>query len=324
MTGTPTVFTIFCWAFLTMAQNENHRSNLNEEVCTVFRKLNTTYNGDKNVPPYVGIMFEILALTDVEIKTFEVDIRWDLNPIDLSVQVFTQSGPYIAYFNQSNDWTRVSSTNLVLAAEGNSGIIPVSEFSPVKVGSLTRQSFYISMTNAFIDQTVYGLQKTGDLYLEGDDLQIFVGTGFTSDNFPDTYDKVLHPQFAGIIHYEKTFQCNDDLTSSTEIEFLLLIEREELDESFVLNSNSIVDDKINDILESNEVLRGFVLDYGLQKSFGSTTVSETFSGALSKKFSSFQQISLSVLWCYDNQVNVPMIGLNVQLSSFGARFILST
>lgn len=268
----------FCWAFLTMVKIENLRNDLDEEVCTDFRKLNTTYNGEKSVPPYVGIMFEISAFTDVEIKTFEVDIRWDLNPKDLSVHVFTRSGPYIGSFNQSNDWTRVASTNLVLAAEGNSGIIPVTAFSPVKVEALSRQSFYVSMTDAFIDHTVYALQKTGDIHLKGDDLQLYVGTGFTSDDFPDTFDKVLHPQFAGIIHYEKTFQCSDPLASSTEIEFLFLFERKELDASFVLNCNSIVDAEINDILESNENLAGFVLDYGLQKSSGSTTDFVNFSG----------------------------------------------
>lgn len=263
-----------------MAQNETDPSDLNNDICTIFRTLNSTYNGDNNVPPYFGIMFEISAFTDVEIKSFEVDVRWDLNPTDLSIHVFTRSGPYIGYFNQSHDWIRVASTNLVLAAEGNSGIIPASAFSPVKIPALSRQSFYISMTDAYLDHSVYGLQKTGDIHTKGDDLQLFVGTGFTSDNFPESYDNVLHPQFAGIVHYKKSFQCNGDLTSSTEVEFLFLFEKNELDASFVLNCNSIVDNEINYIFESNDVFRGFVLEFSLQKSSGSTTIAENFAGAI--------------------------------------------
>jgi hypothetical protein len=268
----------FSGAKMDALQHKTFR-NLNDLPCNAFRMLNTTYNGDENVPPYVGIMFEMLAFTDIEIKTFEIDVRWDLDPTDLSVQVYTIAGPYYSQFNQSSAWALLASTDLVLAPEGNSGIIPVSDFSSMRVGALEKRSFYITMKGSFIDHTVYGLQKTGDIHVTGNDIQLYVGSGFTSDNFPDAIDTVLDPQFAGVVHYEKTFQCEDDQAASTNIEFQLLFERANIDESFVLNWNVIINDTMNKLLESNKILLGFVNGNGLQKKSGSTTTAESYSGA---------------------------------------------
>jgi hypothetical protein len=112
------------------------------QSCESNRTLNTTYNGDKNVPPFVGIMFEISSLADIEIITFEVDIRWDMKPSDLSIQVYTIDGTFAERFNQSYSWDLLASIEIALAPEGNSGIIPTSDFTSVTVKAMEKRSFY--------------------------------------------------------------------------------------------------------------------------------------------------------------------------------------
>ena len=258
-----------------------HRT-LNEKFCKADRSFNTTYNGDKDVPPFVGIMFEISSFIDVEISTFEIDIRWDMNPANLSVQVFTIDGHFAERFNKSLAWDVLASTEIVLAPEGNSGIVPASDFTPVSIKALEVRSFYITMTGPYIDHTVYGLQKTGDIHTKGDDIQLYVGSGFSKDNFPGEIDKVLDPQFAGVVHYKKAYQCDDNQAKSTSISFQFLIDSKGIDDSFVLRYNSALDAAVDNLFESSSTLKTFINDFGLHKSIGATTVKESFAGKLNE------------------------------------------
>ena len=254
------------------------KRQLTEHWCTGHRAFNTTYNGEKDVPPYYGIMFEMSALSDIEIQTFELDIRWDMEPSDLSVEVYTLLGSYTDRFNQSSAWELLAATNIVLAPEGNSGIIPASDFTPVQIAALDRRSFYVTMKGPYLDHTVYGLQKTGDIHIRGDDMHLFVGSGFTSDNFPDTIDPVLDPQFAGVVHYKKTFSCHDNQASTTRVRYNLLLETNVVDESLTLRINAALDKAIDQILVSNEVLSNLANSFGLRKQSGTTTFAEAYKG----------------------------------------------
>ena len=251
---------------------------LNEQFCKADRSFNTTYNSDKNVPPFVGIMFEISSFIDIEISTFEIDIRWDMKLTDLSIQVFTIDGPFADRFNQSNAWDILASTEIIPAPEGNSGVIPASEFKPVSIKALEVRSFYITMTGPYIDHSVYGLQKTGDVHTKGDDIQLYVGSGFTSNNFPGEIDKVLDPQFAGIVYYKKAYQCDDNQAKSTTITFQFLLDAKGIDDSFVLSYNAAIDAAIDQFMATTESMQTFIKDFGLHKSTGSTTVKEGFNG----------------------------------------------
>lgn len=204
------------------------------------------------------------AFSDLDVLTFELDIRWDLNPTDLSVEVYTLAGSYDKLFHQPDAWDQLAATNLVLAPEGNSAVIPVADFKTLHVPARERRSFYVTMKGPFLDQTVYGLQKTGDVHVKGDDLQLLVGSGFTSYKFPDAIDTVLHPQFAGVVHYKKSFACDDTQASTTNVEFQLIFEKNELDGALVSNTNAAIGRAVGGLLESNANLRSFVEKYGLQ------------------------------------------------------------
>lgn len=213
-------------------------------------------------------MFEMTAISDsdLEVLTLELDIRWDRNFTDLSVEVYSLAGSYDLYFDQPGAWELLASTELVPAPEGNSAIIPVTDFTPVRIPARGRRSFYVTMKGPYLDHTVYALQKTGDVHIRGDDLQLLVGSGFTNYKFPGAIDKVLHPQFAGIIHYKKTFECADSKAASTAVEFQYLFEKGQLDEKFVSKANAAIEGAMDGLLKSNSVLRGFVKEYGLHKS----------------------------------------------------------
>jgi hypothetical protein len=253
---------------------------LNEQFCKADRSFNTTYNSDKDVPPFVGIMFEISSFIDIEISTFEIDIRWDMKPTDLSIQVFTIEGSFADRFNMSSAWDKLASTKVIPAPEGNSGVIPASDFKPVSIKALEARSFYITMTGPYLDHTVYGLQKTGDVHIKGDDMQLYVGSGFMSDNFPGVIDKVLDPQFAGIVYYKKAYQCDDNQAKSTTITFQFLLDAKGINDSFVLTYNAALDVAIDKFMATTESMQGFIKDFGLHKSIGATTVKESFNGTL--------------------------------------------
>jgi hypothetical protein len=261
------------------SHGNSHRS-LDESHCKTDRSFNTTYNSNKDVPPFVGVMFEISSFTDIEITTFEIDIRWDMNPIDLSIQVYTIEGSYADRFNQSSAWELLASTKVVPAPEGNSGVVPATDFTSVPIKALDIRSFYITMKGPYIDHTVYALQKTGDVHIKGDDMQLFVGSGFASPNFPSKIDKIVNPQFAGVIYYKKTYQCENNEAKSISITFQFLVDAKGISDAFASSYNAALDAAIGRVIEESEALKSFVDTFGLHKSSGATTVNENFTGTV--------------------------------------------
>lgn len=249
--------------------------DLNEQ-CSSSRSFNTTYNGGLNDILYAGLMFEMSAFSALDVLTLELDIRWDMKPTDLSVEVYTTSGDYASEdrFHQPGIWHLQASSKLLSAPEGNSAVIPVTDFVPFHIPANERRSVYVTMKGPYLDYTVYALQKTGDIQITGDDLQLLVGSGFTSYRFPAAIDKIVHPMFAGIIHYKKTFECNDTLAATTQVSFQFLVEKSLADGGLALNS--AVERAVDGLLQSNAVLRNFVEEYGLQKNSTATTNTVSF------------------------------------------------
>jgi hypothetical protein len=204
-----------------------------------------------------------------------------MKPSDLSIQVYTIDGTFAERFNQSYSWDLLASTEIALAPEGNSGIIPTTDFTSVTVKAMEKRSFYFTMKGPYIDHTVYGLQKTGDIHMKGNDMLLYVGSGLTSDNFPSEIDKVLDPQFAGVIHYKKIYQCDDNNARSTRITFQYLIGVKVASEPFVLSYNAALDAAIATVMTTKDTLKQFVNEFGLHTSTGVATVKEGYTGTIS-------------------------------------------
>jgi hypothetical protein len=214
------------------------------------------------------------------VQTFELDVRLDLLDSaahDLSIEVYTVDGSYDAVMDQPDAWDRLAGTYLVPSTEGTGAIIPASDFYPIRIAAGEKRSFYVTMKYPYLDHTVYGLQHTGDIHISGDDIQLLVGSGFTSYKFPGVADTMLDPQFAGVVHYTKTFECQDVKASQTLADYKFLFEVSNVDEALMSNANAAIDRAVSELLASNGKLKIFVEEHRLQKDPLTATTLESYS-----------------------------------------------
>jgi len=218
-------------------------------------------------------MFEVTAIGDpLNILTLELDLRLE-NATDLSVEVYSLSGQYAEHFNQPDAWDLVAATQVVVTPGGGGAVIPAQDFTPVRIGANERQSFYVTMKGPYLDHTVYALQKTGDIQSRGDDLQVFVGAGLTEYKFPEKLDDILNPMFAGVIHYEKEYDCGTVLTSTTYLDFPFLFE-ESVDMRIVTMA---INKAVDELLKEEDGLKSYVSRFGLQKRDSGETEAVSYS-----------------------------------------------
>ena len=211
-------------------------------------------------------MFELTTTSEpVIVDTFELDLRMG-NATDLAVEIYTLQGTYADFFNQSEEWTLIADTEVVLSA-GGGGIVPVHRFTPVRIDVAQRQSFYITMKGPYLDHKVNALQKTGEVQSVGDDLQIFVGSGLTAYKFPNQLDKVLHPMFSGVIHYARSYDCDTVVTSTTVFEFPILF-RDSVGN--MADVTKAISDALDELITRDPQLSSFVSDFSLVKQKGET------------------------------------------------------
>lgn len=247
-----------------------------QEQCGTFERLNTTYNDENAIPPYLGVMFELFSKIDMEILTLEIDIRFENGVEDLWIEVYTKEGPFGAYVGDESAWTKVAESEMVRAPEGVGAIIPVEDFTPVPMPRRTKRSFYITMKEAYIDFTAYALQKTGEIYIKGGDFDVLVGSGLTEYKFPAEVDRILDPQFAGVVHYKRVSTSCEELTSEATVEYRFLFSQD-MESSFYQTMNASFEGFVSQMLETNPNLISWVEQYGLTNT-GIETMSVPFSG----------------------------------------------
>jgi hypothetical protein len=242
------------------------RRQRSRNMCSINRSFNTTYNDKQEVPPYTGIMFEVTARAEaVIVNAFELDLRLE-NATDLTVEIYTLQGYYGDEVGKPDKWTLIANTEVVLSF-GGGGIVPVQKIVPVRIDAAQRQSFYITMKGPYLDHNVNALQKTGELQSTGEDLNVYVGSGLTDYKFPGLLDKVLHPMFAGVIHYEIPYDCDTIATSTTVFEFSVLFRKSVGNKADVTNA---ISNALNELLTQDPQLRTYVSDFSLVKQKGET------------------------------------------------------
>ena len=252
-----------------------------EGDCTSLKALNTTYNLDERVPTYVGIMFEISPKVDMELLTLELDVRIPEGDgdVDLSVEVYSMKGSFEvleAYDYDPNKWFLISKTTGVLLPGKKGLIIPTNDFNTLEITRGERRSFYVTMKKPYLDHNVMALQKTGELQLRTDDLDLLVGVGFNEYKFPGDFDRMLDPQFAGILHYRRTTECKR-ATSTTTVDYALLLE-ETVTPKLVTNVNRYIEEAVLQLFQQNSVLKTYQKYYGLQPLYETKTTAKTFEG----------------------------------------------
>jgi hypothetical protein len=256
------------------AQHTPMLRQLQTSECAVNIALNTTYNADKDVVPFVGIMFSVFSKTPLDILTMELDIRFGTNNTDLSVEVYSYTGRYELIFDDPIFWTLVANTTLVPAPEGTGAIIPQSDFDTVSIGRNERTSFYITMKNPVLQYNVEALVKTDEVALQTPDIDLLAGVGFNEYNFPEAFDTLVDPQFTGVLHYARQSTCGQ-VSSTVDYEFIV---DEQLRGSLLGDLNVIVDAAITEILQKNSRLQGLQKMQGLQKDGNAQTAAFQYNG----------------------------------------------
>lgn len=246
---------------------------LQTDQCAVNIALNTTYNANKDVVPFVGIMFSVFAKTPLDILTMELDIRFG-DDTDLSVEVYSYSGRFDLIFDDPIYWTLVANTTAVRAPEGTGAIIPVSDFDTVSIGKLERRSFYITMKAPILQYNVEALVKTDEVALQNADIALFAGVGFSEYKFPEAIDTLVDPQFTGVLHYARKATCGQ--VSST-VDYAFILDKRLLVgvlDDFTRQVNAAV----TDLMQKDSGLQVLQETHGLQKDGDAQTATDTYSG----------------------------------------------
>lgn len=189
-------------------------------LCVTKNRFPTEYNDNPAVPAYPGIMFDVSSRIEMELYAMEIDVRLE-EATTMDVEIFTTPGSFLPNINNESEWTKLADVTATVAPDGRGIFVPEQDFALVKMKAFERRSFYIQMEGPWIDTKAEALDKTGEVQQQSDDLTVFVGVGLNS-RFPEDFDKTVDPQFAGVFHYRKPNECDEEVIS-TAVEFPLLV-----------------------------------------------------------------------------------------------------
>ena len=231
--------------------------------CSLERSENTTFNDNLDVPTYQGIMFSIVAASDIVLNGMDVDIRLDQvsSGAALAIRIFAALGEISNIYTDPSLWTLIANTTAVPAPEGVGAIVPAQDFVPLAMGAGERHTLYLAMDHSLLDSTVYALDKTDEVAYEGADLTTYVGVGFTGPDFPGAYDTTVDPQFAGVLYYVPQGAACGTVTLSTEVLFDFLFSKQVTE---ISNVNQIVTNTLQGFMDNIPALQQAQAVYALQ------------------------------------------------------------
>lgn len=93
------------------------------------------------------------------------------------------------------------------------------------------------------------------------ELDLSVGVGFNEYKFPGDFDRVLDPQFAGVLHLRRSADCSLFVTNTT-LTFSYLVEAEptpEISKQLVEG----VQEAITSLMENDSILQSYRQQFGL-------------------------------------------------------------
>lgn len=253
-------------------------------VCKGYSAFETPFNDEQNVIPYFGTMFSLDTFDDpVEITTLELDLRDDMPVDDRNVMVYMYPGSYETTEYSSAGWTLVAHATAQPLKDFETGailshIIPASNFTAFRTNSRTTVSLYVTMNGPYLDNTVYALDKTGEVAFTGDHFAINTGAGFSAPNFPTQgIDRTTEPKFSGVVHYKLDSACDDAGESSTEqrvtttVEYHFIVNQIPSDDITSAVAHGL-DSTVNDILQNDVEIQHYRTSFELTKMEGSVIV----------------------------------------------------
>jgi hypothetical protein len=238
------------------------RRQLDGEMCSTTRSVETVYNENDLVPTYPGIIFELVALADdMEVLTLEFDARIE-DITDFTVEVFATDGDSLDKMSDESQWTQLANTQAAVSPAGRGLVIPQPAFTSIKLKRGQRTSIYIAMKGPWLENVAQALDKTGEVQLQNDDFALYVGVGL-NERFPEDFDKTVDPQFSGVIHYRKEVDCRDALVSTT-VDLQFLASQSE-DPVFVSKLNRALDETLRDSLLVSNPFYDMISRYRLRQ-----------------------------------------------------------
>eukprot|EP00588_Corethron_pennatum_P013123 CAMPEP_0194265496 /NCGR_PEP_ID=MMETSP0169-20130528/717_1 /TAXON_ID=218684 /ORGANISM="Corethron pennatum, Strain L29A3" /LENGTH=853 /DNA_ID=CAMNT_0039005969 /DNA_START=87 /DNA_END=2644 /DNA_ORIENTATION=- len=161
-----------------------------ENICeTTIAKTGTTYY------PGNGIFFDVVAKSDVVIKTLHTKLH--TNPT--TVEVYTKEGTHAGNMNSESLWTRVAQSGST-GERWDTHAIPLQSFSDILIPAFGRQAFYVKVgLFSNLDQlpTLAGTSLS-TISVENNHLTIYEGNGATDRFVPSGY----FDNWAGSLVYE--------------------------------------------------------------------------------------------------------------------------
>jgi hypothetical protein len=206
----------------------------------------------------------------IEIWAIEFDVRVE-EAASLDVEIFTKAESFTEDMSDETAWTKVADTQAKVTPDGTGVMISEKDFTPIAMQSLQRRAIYIQMKGPWIDVKAEALDKTGELQKQTKEMVVFVGAGINS-RFSSEIDPLVDPQFAGRIHYRRSFPCSEGIL--TKISFPLLIGQ--IPNPFLIG---LLQETLDEILETKILKVADVVELVSQFNlrFGETTQIDTFS-----------------------------------------------
>ena len=145
-----------------------------------------------------GQMFDIIAKTPVFIYAFDMHISDSNETVNVNIYKLNTFGSFIGHENNPNDWTLIHQQNVIGNGKDEYTYSEaLSSDNKSLVPQLQRQAFYIEVVGSTLEYNEIDNKKTGDLFGENQDMQIFIGIS-NNNNFGNYSN---NKPFVGRIYY---------------------------------------------------------------------------------------------------------------------------
>ncbi len=157
-------------------------------TCNPATPLSTTYSFNNGQS---GNMFDIVAINNVQVQSFDVNI----DPGSYTIEVYTKNGTWQGFETNASAWTLVATTSVSSAGSGNPTALNLNLAIPINAGD--RQAFYVTVVSSTTMNYTNGT-STGAVYAQDANIQILQGCG-KSYPFGSTFQPRI---WNGTVHYD--------------------------------------------------------------------------------------------------------------------------
>jgi hypothetical protein len=247
-----------------------------KDQCELTSHVDTITSGETTIA--TGTMFAVTAKGALDILSFEFSHA--SSDQDLRVEIYTITGSdYQSVRNNRQAWTLLSQTTAAASPDEGDEAVKIAPRADIddssynlKMSAGESRSFYFTLKSQHLRLEESSDSKsltTGAQYFSDSMLQIDVGIGIPTRDFPDTPEDTDRA-FQGRIHYRTIQGCSNFMTTS-KISMPFAV-------SPVLvpsDTNDIFQKAFQDLLITEEIFGKWALNHELQLSRLQTSTNES-------------------------------------------------